>query len=117
MKAYIKALSYYLPDKVVTNEQLVKEFPEWTVEKIASKEGVNQRHVADGETISDMVVRAAETLFEESPGIQRQAIDFVLLGTQSPDYFLPSTACIVQNRLGLPITCGGFRFQPGTLWV
>lgn len=113
MKAYIKALSSYLPDKIVTNEQLVKEFPEWTVEKIASKVGVNQRHVADGETISDMAVKAAETLFEENPGIERQTIDFVLLCTQSPDYFLPSTACIVQNRLGLPTTCGAFDFNLG----
>lgn len=114
MKAYIKALAYYLPDKIVTNEQLVEEFPEWTVEKIASKVGVNQRHVADdSETISDMSVKAAEVLFEENPEIQRQTIDFVLLCTQSPDYFLPSTACIVQHRLGLPTKCGAFDFNLG----
>ena len=110
---YIKAIAYYLPEKVVTNEDIVRDFPEWSVEKIASKVGVNQRHVADGETISDMAVKAAEALFEEHPGIERQAIDFVLLCTQSPDYFLPSTACIVQNRLGLPTTCGAFDFNLG----
>ena len=110
---YIKAIAYYLPEKVVTNEDIVRDFPEWSVEKIASKVGVNQRHVADGETISDMAVKAAEALFEENPGIERQAIDFVLLCTQSPDYFLPSTACIVQNRLGLPTTCGAFDFNLG----
>ena len=46
MKTCIKALAYYLPETVVTNEQLVEEFPEWTVEKIAAKVGVNQRHIA-----------------------------------------------------------------------
>ena len=54
MKTCIKALAYYLPETVVTNEQLVEEFPEWTVEKIAAKVGVNQRHIARDETISDM---------------------------------------------------------------
>ena len=44
--AYIKAISYYLPEKVVSNEELVKEFPEWSVEKVAQKVGVDSRHVA-----------------------------------------------------------------------
>jgi 3-oxoacyl-[acyl-carrier-protein] synthase-3 len=52
MKAYIKALAYYLPETIITNEQLVAEFPEWTVDKIADKVGVNNRHVAMNETIS-----------------------------------------------------------------
>ena len=46
MMAYIKAISYYLPEKVVTNEELVKEFPEWSVDKVAQKVGVDSRHVA-----------------------------------------------------------------------
>lgn len=46
--AYIKAISYYLPEKSVTNEALVAEFPEWSIEKIASKVGVNSRHIAGG---------------------------------------------------------------------
>lgn len=113
MKSYIKAISYYLPEKIVTNEQLVEEFPEWTVEKIADKVGVNQRHIAENETISDMAVKAAENLFSENPDINRDSIDFVLVCTQSPDYFLPSTACIVQNRLGLKKACGAFDFNLG----
>lgn len=113
MKAYIKAISYYLPEKIVTNEQLVEEFPEWTVDKIAEKVGVNKRHVADNETISNMAIKAAENLFSENPAINREDIDFVLVCTQSPDYFLPSTSCIVQNRLGLKKTCGAFDFNLG----
>lgn len=111
--AFIKAISYYLPEKIITNEQLVEEFPEWTVEKIADKVGVNKRHIAENETISDMAVKAAEKLLSENPDINRENIDFVLVCTQSPDYFLPSTACIVQNRLGLKKTCGAFDFNLG----
>ena len=111
--AYIKAVSYYLPERVVTNEQLVDEFPEWSVEKIAKKIGINQRHVAaEGETAGDMACRAAERLFEEHD-IDKADIDFVLLCTQSPDYFLPSTSCIIQHQLGLSTKCGAFDFNLG----
>ena len=113
MEAYIKAISYYLPEKVVTNEQLVEEFPEWSVDKIAKKVGINERHIAaDDETAGDMAFKAAEKLIQEN-GIKRDSIDFVLLCTQSPDYFLPSTSCIIQSRLGLPTKCGAFDFNLG----
>jgi 3-oxoacyl-[acyl-carrier-protein] synthase-3 len=113
MKAYIKAISYYLPTKIVTNEDLVKDFPEWTVEKVAAKVGVNQRHIAaENETAADMGTAAAEKLFEEH-GIDRNKIDFVLLCTQSPDYYLPTSACIIQNRLGLSTQCGALDFNLG----
>ena len=113
MTAFIKGISYYLPETVVTNEQLVEEFPEWTVEKIAQKVGVNQRHVAGNETVSDMAVKASEKLFAEHPEIKREDIDFVIVCTQSPDYFLPSTACLVQARLGLSTACGAYDFDLG----
>lgn len=114
MNAYIKAIGYCLPEKIVTNEELVAEFPEWTVEKIATKVGVNQRHVAkEDETATDLAIKAAEKLFEDNPDIPRESIDFVLLCTQSPDYFLPSSACIIQDRLGIPTTCGAFDFNLG----
>lgn len=113
MAVFIKAISYYLPEKIVSNEELVADFPEWTVEKIVSKVGVNQRHVAGEEKISDMAVNASEILFKENPEINRKDIDFVLLCTQSSDYFLPSTACLVQARLGLTTKCGAFDFNLG----
>ncbi len=113
MEAYIKAISYHLPEKVVTNEQLVTEFPEWSVEKIAKKVGINERHVAaDNETAGDMAFMAAERLIQEFQ-VDRDTIDFVLLCTQSPDYFLPSTSCVIQSRLGLPTKCGAFDFNLG----
>ena len=113
MKAYIKAISYFLPEKIVTNDDLVREFPEWTVDKIAAKVGVTERHiVGENETAADMATQAAEKLFTEH-GIDRNIIDFVLLCTQSPDYFLPTSACIIQNRLGLSTSCGALDFNLG----
>ena len=111
--AFIKAISYYLPDQIVTNEELIKDFPEWTVEKVAGKVGVSERHLsAENETAGDMAIKAAEKLFEEY-NIERNTIDFVLLCTQSSDYFLPSTACLIQDKLGLPTSCGAFDFNLG----
>lgn len=113
MKAYIKAISYYLPEKQISNEQLVQEFSEWTVEKIASKIGVNVRHIAeDNETAVDMAVKAAEVFFLEH-NVNRSKIDFVLFCTQSPDYFLPTSACLIQNRLKLSTSCGALDFNLG----
>lgn len=111
--AYIKGISYYLPEKIVTNEDLIEEFPEWSVDKIAKKVGVYSRHIAgENETAGDMAEKAALKLFDEYI-ISPNEIDFVLLCTQSPDYFLPSTACILQNRLGIPMTAGALDYNLG----
>lgn len=113
MEAYIKAISYYLPRKVRTNEEIASMFPEWTVKKITKKVGIEERHVSgDGECASDMAVAAAEKLFAEHD-IDRNEIDFVLLCTQSPDYFLPSSSCVIQERLGLKTSCGAFDYNLG----
>ena len=113
MNAFIKGISYYLPEKALTNEQLVSEFPEWTVDKIAEKIGIKKRHIAaESETALDMAVAASERLFEEY-NIDKSIIDFILLCTQSPDYFLPTSACILQNRLNLPVNCGALDFNMG----
>ncbi len=114
MQAFIKAITYALPDFVVTNEDLVREFPEWSVEKIADKVGIDKRHiVAENETSADLAVKAAEKLFDEYPEIIRESIDFILFCTQSPDYFLPTSACVIQDKLGLPTSCGALDFNLG----
>lgn len=111
--AFIKALSYYLPDRVVTNEELLKKFPEWSGDKVAAKVGVKSRHLAGNqETAGDMAEKAALRLFSEN-NISPECIDFVLLCTQSPDHLLPSTACILQHRLGIPTSAGAFDFNLG----
>lgn len=92
---------------------LVEEFPEWTVEKVASKIGISERHIAyKNETAGDLALKAAEKLFEENK-LNCSEIDFLLLCTQSPDYFLPTTACILQEKLGLPTSCGAIDFNLG----
>ena len=112
MKIFIRDIAYYLPEMVLTNAQLAEEFPEWTTDKIAQKVGISERHIAaPDETVTNMSIRAAEELFAK--GLDRSQIDFVLLCTQSPDYMLPSSACIVQYRLGLSTQCGAFDFNLG----
>lgn len=111
--AFIKALSYYLPERIVTNEELLIEFPEWSVDKVAAKVGVYSRHLAaENETAGDLAEKAAMKLFEEYK-INPKDIDFLVLCTQSPDYILPSTACILQNRLGIPTSAGAFDYNLG----
>lgn len=113
MKASIKGISYYLPEKVLTNEDLLAFFPNWDGEKVYNKVGVKERHIAaDGETATDLAEKAAKKLFREY-GIDPAEIDFLLLCTQSPDYRLPSSACILQDRLGIPTSAGALDFDLG----
>ena len=100
-KACIKHIDFYLPEKVLTNSDIVEQFPEWTVDKIEKKIGIKERHITvDGETASDLAIKAAEKLFAAN-GIDRETIDYLIFVTQSPDYHLPTTACLIQTRLGL----------------
>lgn len=109
----IKAISYYLPDGRLTNEDINEDFPEWDIEKISSKTGIKQRSISKSdEFASDMAISAANKLFVEH-SIDKNKIDFLLYCTQSPDYFLPTTACIIQNKLGLRTTIGALDFNLG----
>jgi 3-oxoacyl-[acyl-carrier-protein] synthase-3 len=109
----IKAIEYYLPPGTLTNEQLAAKFPEWGVEKIASKTGISTRHIAaETELSSDLAFGAVTKLFQS--GICRaEEIDFLLLCTQTPDHILPTSACLLQHRLGLPTSCGSLDFNLG----
>ena len=109
--AYIKAITYYQPDEVITNEQLEKELG--GIEQVAKTAGVDSRRkAAEEETASDLAVKAAEKLFEEH-GLKPSEIDFLIFCTQSPDYFMPSASCIIQDRLGIPTTAGAFGYDLG----
>jgi 3-oxoacyl-[acyl-carrier-protein] synthase III len=113
MQAKVSAIEYYLPEGTVSTGDLAAEFPEWSVEKIDKKTGIQNRHIAGpDECSSDMAVAAAQKLF--ASGVCRpEEIDYLLLCTQSPDYFLPTTACLVQNRLGIPTSVGALDFNLG----
>jgi len=106
MRAIIRDIAYYLPDKVLTNEQLATEYTDWTADKITEKVGIVERRIAEEtQCSSDLGTAAAQKLFEAGRCAPSD-IDFLLFCTQSPDYFLPTTACLIQDRLGLPKTCG-----------
>ena len=111
--AYIKDIAVYLPHSVLTNEDLEKEFPEWTAQKIFDKVGIKSRHIAAvDETALDMAEKACNVLFSQNTAT-KDTVDFILLCTQSADYKLPTSACILQHRLGLPSSVGALDFNLG----
>jgi 3-oxoacyl-[acyl-carrier-protein] synthase-3 len=113
MKAYINALSYYLPDYKLSNEEISQMYPEWGIDKIVDKTGIRNRYISnDDEFASDMAIKVSTKLFEEY-SISPKSLDFILYCTQSPDYILPTTACILQEKLGLPKNSGALDFNLG----
>lgn len=113
MQSFINYVSIYLPQKKLTNQDLNFDFPEWSVDKISNKTGIFERSISENnEFVSDMAIQSAINLFKEH-NINKDQIDFILLCTQSPDYFLPTTACIIQDKLGLSTNCGALDFNLG----
>lgn len=111
MGAKISAIGIYLPEFVLTNEQLANEFGRWEPGKIESKLGIKERHVAaSNETAGDLAYHAAHKVLEN---YDKGKIDMLVLCTQSPDYFLPTTACVLQDRLGLRTDLCAYDFNLG----
>ena len=107
----------YLPEKVVTNKDIEKTL-ETSDEWIRERTGICRRHIAaEGETCSDMGIAAAEKAIEMA-GIEVADIDLIIVGTTTPDKVFPSTACIIQRRLGIKgppafdvqAACSGFIY-------
>ncbi|MHA1544303.1 MAG: beta-ketoacyl-ACP synthase III [Alphaproteobacteria bacterium] len=97
----------YLPEKVVTNEELAKTVDtsdEWIVERT----GIKRRHIAaDGELTSDLALHAAREALQDA-GLEGKDIDLIVLATSTPDYTFPATATTVQATIGMT---GGFAFD------
>ncbi len=111
--AAIGPIAIHLPEKVETNDDLAALFPKWDLDLIFSKTGVWSRHIAAAdECASDLGVAAAEKLLVQH-AIDRSTIDFLLLCTQTPDYPLPTTSCLMQSRLGLSTSAGALDFNLG----
>ena len=111
--AAVGNISIHLPERIETNEELSADNPRWDMDLIASKTGVYERRIAaDGETSADLGVKAAQKLFEEH-NVDPKSIDFLLFCTQTPDYPLPTSACLIQDRLGLPTSAGALDFNLG----
>src|SRR2546426_3837994 len=111
--AAIAAIAAHLAAGELTNEDRAGELGDWTAEKIFEKTGIRTRRVsAQAECASDLGVAAAQRLFEGG-ACAPEAVDFLIFCTQSPDYFLPATACPVPARLGLRTSCGAVDIHPG----
>jgi 3-oxoacyl-[acyl-carrier-protein] synthase-3 len=112
-RASLKAIRSFLPADKLTNEQLAEQFGDWHAGQILSKTGVAVRGVAGpDECASDLGVQAAQRLFADGVCAPEE-IDFLIFCTQSPDYFTPTTACVMQDRLGLSTTCGAIDINQG----
>ena len=115
--ARIAGTGSYLPEKVLTNDDLAK-LVDTSDEWIAARTGIRQRHVAaEGETTGDLAYHAAVRALEAA-GVQASELDLIVLGTTTPDLVFPSTACLVQHRLGadgcpafdVNAACSGFVY-------
>jgi 3-oxoacyl-[acyl-carrier-protein] synthase-3 len=112
-KAYISGVAYYLPDKLLTNEDINSLHPEWSADKISSKTGIYARHISqENEFASDLGVKAALELFKKNDDYKKK-IDYLIFCTQSPDYLIPTTACILQDRLELKNDIGAIDINMG----
>ncbi|MBE1161261.1 beta-ketoacyl-ACP synthase III [Dyella acidiphila] len=109
-----------LPERVLTNADLEK-FVDTSDEWIRERTGIRQRHVAaDGETTGDLSTLAAQRALDAA-GVKASELDLIVLGTTTPDIIFPSTACLVQHRLGangcaafdVNAACSGFVYALG----
>lgn len=111
MSVKIVKIEYYLPETLLTNDDLEREFPDWSSEKIENKIGIKERHIVkENETALDLALKAGEKVLKNH---NKDKIDFLLLCTQSPDYYLPTSACILQHKLGLRTNIGAFDYNLG----
>ncbi|HLQ85824.1 MAG TPA: ketoacyl-ACP synthase III [Salinisphaeraceae bacterium] len=113
MHAAVEAIEYVLPARTETIEELAQTHPHWRPRKLARRTGIRTRHIAAaGETASDLALQAAEQLFARAIWTPED-FDFLLFCTQTPDHFLPSTACLMQERLQLSTSAGALDINLG----
>ena len=109
----ILGVEYALGTETLSYEELEQRFGADAMKKVMSGAGIRNRRVAaQGVLGSDMAVEAAQTLLATS-GTDPASVDLLIHCTQSPDYFLPTTACIMHQRLGLSKTCAAFDLNLG----
>ncbi len=109
----VSALSYTVPAAELTNDAIAEAIPKWTPEQILKKTGIERRHVASGDQCGSDFATAAALRLIEAGLVDREKIDFLFLVTQTPDHFLPATACVVHGRLGLGTHVAAFDVNQG----
>lgn len=111
MGAVLKHIEYVFPEKGYTNDDLSHQFPDYDFGKFDTKVGIKKRYwVDEDETALDLAEKACIKLFQ---GFDKKKVDFIIYCTQSPEYILPTTACLLQQRLGLETSVGAFDFNLG----
>ena len=111
MGSEIKSIEYVYPKTKISNRDLALKFPDYDFSMFEKKVGIESRYwVNEGETALDLAVKACHKLFQR---IEKETIDYILYCTQSPEYFLPTTACVLQDRLGLRKNIGALDFNLG----
>lgn len=112
MKVKIDSNTYYLPEKKEGDNDLKRDNPDWDMSKISEKTGVFTRSIASSQqTAVDLALKAGDKLLEDISC--KEDIDLIVLVTQSPDYVLPTSACILQDQLGLSKKCMAFDINLG----
>jgi len=112
MKVKIDSSAYYLPEKKEDNKDLLLDNPDWDISKISEKTGIYSRSIASPhQTAVDLAFEAGNKLLKDISF--KEDIDLIILVTQSPDYVLPTSACILQNQLGLSKKCMAFDINLG----
>ena len=106
-------IEYHLPEKALTNEMLASIYEGWTEDKIYSKTGIRERRIVEDSACAvDLAERAAKKLFTQY-SIDPKDVDFIVLCTQSSAYRLPSSSCLLQNRLGIKRNSGAITIDHG----
>ena len=113
MPAGISAHSYVLPGGVLSHQELQKRFGIKEMDRVILNTGIHSRRVClNNECASDLAFMAAKKLFEDND-IDIKSIDFIIFSSQMPDYLMPTTACILQDRLGISKSAGAIDINLG----
>lgn len=109
----ISALAYQVPDKILTHQELQTRYGSEKMDRLAESTGIYNRRVSsDDEIASDLAFKCAKRILD-SEKFDRNSIDLIIVATQTPDYLLPTTACIMQDKLGLSKNCAAFDINLG----
>jgi 3-oxoacyl-[acyl-carrier-protein] synthase-3 len=113
VKSRISSVEYVLPSIPLTNELLSENHPDWNIAKLSKSTGILNRWITGPEEFSShLAVTAARTLFARH-SIDPASIDYLIVCTQTPDFPLPTTACVVQPQIGLRMDAGAVDITLG----
>ena len=118
MNSYIKDIAYYVPEQILTNDDLSK-LMDTSDEWIKTRTGISQRHTVGNTNLgpSDLAVNASNKLLNKL-NFDKSDIDFVVFATSTPDYYIPGSGCLLQEKMGfkeigaldIRVQCSGFLY-------